>query len=152
MPSTSDTSNFLEEISPSTLLRTCPLGAVLMLWRCATTPEHRLVINDNLVIYVISCAGAMEGEFSRLETETKNVFRAARRIARNAGAEEFNMAKLLGETRQEELSRAMAAEHRAYVKATAARVDVRYRSTRSWTESRLHAVAACGPACWRLLA
>ena len=78
-------------------------------------------------LWLPCCTGAMEAEFARLETETKNAFRAARRIARNQGAEDYNMAKLLGETRQDELSRALNSEHRAYVKATHTRLEASSR-------------------------
>ena len=94
----------------------------------------------------------MEAEFARLETETKNAFRAAKRIAKNQGAEEYNMVKLLGETRQEELGRAMAGEHRAYLKATSARTEVcegLIATVRARTHACAHALhaRACTQAC-----
>ena len=73
------------------------------------------------------CTGAMEAEFTRLEADLKHAHRGARRQASNQGSEQYNMVKLLGETRQEELTGVMVAEHQAYIKSVATRTQVHAR-------------------------
>ena len=68
--------------------------------------------------------GAMEADFARLEADLKHAHRGARRQASNQGSEQYNMVKLLGETRQEELTGIMVAEHQAYIKSVATRTQV----------------------------
>ncbi|KAK9795901.1 hypothetical protein WJX73_004715 [Symbiochloris irregularis] len=67
--------------------------------------------------------GAMEADFVRLEAEAKHANKSARRVVANNAAENFNMVKLMGESRQDELSDVMVAENQIYTRSVAARTE-----------------------------
>lgn len=66
----------------------------------------------------------MEADFVRLEAEAKHAQKTARRIIANNAAENFNMVKLMGESRHDELNEIMVAENQIYTRSVATRTEV----------------------------